>query len=134
MHTGVGTSAVRRREDDRIAGGETALEVELSDGEIIDAELLIFSAGVRPRDQIARDSGLEVGPRGGIITDAAVRRFKAQKIYLRATVCLRWVNARMAILQGRRPESRDAQRLAQIGNTFRTVWHRSAIHFGANGI
>jgi nitrite reductase (NADH) large subunit len=49
------------------------LKVTLSDETVIDAALVVFSAGVRPRDQIARDCGIEVGPRGGIITDLGLR-------------------------------------------------------------
>ncbi|MEU7214578.1 nitrite reductase large subunit NirB [Nocardia iowensis] len=65
VHTGVGTSSIEE------AGG--GVRVNLSDDSVIEASLVVFSAGVRPRDQIARDSGLEVGPRGGIITDLGLR-------------------------------------------------------------
>lgn len=40
--------------------------VLLADGDAIDAQVVVFSAGIRPRDELARDCGLEVGPRGGI--------------------------------------------------------------------
>lgn len=63
--------------------------------------------------------------RGRIIADAATRRFRAQKIYLRATAALRWVNSRTAILQGHRPHAGHAPALQQIRNTLRAV--RSAI-------
>ncbi|MEU5154947.1 nitrite reductase large subunit NirB [Glycomyces sp. NPDC021274] len=39
------------------------------EGVAYDTDLIIFAAGVRPRDQLARDCGIEVGERGGIITD-----------------------------------------------------------------
>jgi nitrite reductase (NADH) large subunit len=35
--------------------------------------MVVFAAGIRPRDQIARDAGLEVGPRGGVVVDEACR-------------------------------------------------------------
>lgn len=63
VHTGVGTSSIEPAEDG------AGLRVTLSDESAIDASLVVFSAGVRPRDQIARDAGLEVGPRGGAVTD-----------------------------------------------------------------
>ncbi|MEV0362912.1 nitrite reductase large subunit NirB [Nocardia fusca] len=66
VHTGVGTAGIER---DAAAGPAERLRVALSDDTVIDAALVVFSAGVRPRDQIARDAGLEVGPRGGVITD-----------------------------------------------------------------
>jgi nitrite reductase (NADH) large subunit len=39
------------------------------EGIAYDTDLIIFAAGVRPRDQLARECGIEVGERGGIITD-----------------------------------------------------------------
>ncbi|MFE9580775.1 nitrite reductase large subunit NirB [Nocardia sp. NPDC006044] len=65
VHTGVGTASI-----DAAGNG---IRVSLSDDSVIDASLVVFSAGVRPRDQIARDSGLEVGPRGGVITDLGLQ-------------------------------------------------------------
>ncbi|KXL43466.1 MAG: hypothetical protein FE78DRAFT_152262 [Acidomyces sp. 'richmondensis'] len=54
-----------------------------------------------------------------IITDASLRRFRAQKIYLRATAALRWVNSRNAVLQGQRAHAGHALALQQIRNTLR---------------
>jgi len=34
-----------------------------------EAQIVIVSAGIRPRDELARSSGLEVGDRGGIVVD-----------------------------------------------------------------
>ncbi|MFC9787773.1 nitrite reductase large subunit NirB [Rhodococcus sp. NPDC127528] len=65
VHAGVGTAG--------IAPGPDGVTVELSDGSVIEAALLVFSAGVRPRDQLAREAGLEVGERGGILTDHGCR-------------------------------------------------------------
>lgn len=59
-----------------------------------------------------------------IIADAAIRRFKAQKLYLRATAALRWVNARTTILQGQRPHAGHAPALQQIRNQLRNVSHQ----------
>ncbi|WP_433732363.1 nitrite reductase large subunit NirB [Nocardia sp. CA-129566] len=70
VHTGVGTASI---EADPAAESAERLTVTLSDESAIKAGLVVFSAGVRPRDQIARDSGIEVGPRGGIITDLGLR-------------------------------------------------------------
>ncbi|MER7561250.1 FAD-dependent oxidoreductase, partial [Nocardioides sp. NPDC126508] len=61
VHTGVGTAGISQ--------ADNGIVVELSDGSTIDASLLVFSAGVRPRDQLARDAGIAVGERGGILTD-----------------------------------------------------------------
>ncbi|MEU2030579.1 nitrite reductase large subunit NirB [Nocardia amamiensis] len=65
VHTGVGTSSIEATDQ--------GVQVTLSDESVIEAGLVVFSAGIRPRDQIARDAGLEVGPRGGIITDLGLQ-------------------------------------------------------------
>ncbi|MFF0384372.1 nitrite reductase large subunit NirB [Streptomyces sp. NPDC004286] len=67
VHTGAGTSAVDAGADGRVRA------VRLSDGTDLPAELVVFSAGVRARDQLARDCGLPVGERGGITVDASCR-------------------------------------------------------------
>ncbi|MFD0381063.1 nitrite reductase large subunit NirB [Streptomyces sp. NPDC127112] len=67
VHTGVGTQAVLTGDDGSVTG------MSLSDGSALDTELVVFSAGVRPRDQLARDCGLAVGERGGISVDARCR-------------------------------------------------------------
>jgi nitrite reductase (NADH) large subunit len=48
--------------------GETGAVQGLSfkQGDPLEAELVIISAGIRPRDDLARSAGLEVGARGGI--------------------------------------------------------------------
>jgi nitrite reductase (NADH) large subunit len=65
VHTG--TSATSIRPD-----GDRLLAV-LSNGTELDLDLVVFSAGVRPRDQLARESGLPVGERGGVVVDNGCR-------------------------------------------------------------
>jgi NADPH-dependent 2,4-dienoyl-CoA reductase/sulfur reductase-like enzyme/rhodanese-related sulfurtransferase len=43
--------------------------VELDDGSVVPAGLVVFAAGVRPDTALARAAGLEIGPRGGIAVD-----------------------------------------------------------------
>ncbi|MCQ8128701.1 nitrite reductase large subunit NirB [Methylomonas rivi] len=53
-----------------IDDGEQCLhKMNFADGEVLETDLILFSAGIRPRDDIARACGLEVGPRGGIVID-----------------------------------------------------------------
>ncbi len=40
--------------------------LEFADGASIDVDMVIVSAGIRPRDELARQTGLAVGERGGI--------------------------------------------------------------------
>lgn len=47
--------------------GESAIEaLEFSDHTQLKSDILIISAGIRPRDQLAKSAGLKVGERGGI--------------------------------------------------------------------
>ena len=66
VHTGAGTSSIAAQQDGRLA-------VELSDGTALLTDLVVFSAGVRPSDAVARSAGLDVGERGGVVTDVACR-------------------------------------------------------------
>ncbi|WP_292832854.1 FAD-dependent oxidoreductase [Microbacterium sp.] len=45
------------------------LRVELNSGAVLAADLVVLSAGVRPNVSLARDAGLVLGPRGGIVVD-----------------------------------------------------------------
>lgn len=40
-----------------------------ADGETLEVDFIVFSAGVRPQDKLARESGLTIGHRGGIAID-----------------------------------------------------------------
>jgi nitrite reductase (NADH) large subunit len=52
----------------QIVDGETCVnKMCFADGEELETDIILFSAGIRPRDDIARACGLEVGPRGGIV-------------------------------------------------------------------
>ncbi|MFF8604571.1 NAD(P)/FAD-dependent oxidoreductase [Streptomyces sp. NPDC015346] len=47
--------------------------VRLADGTEIEAGLVVFSAGIRPRDELAADAGLATGERGGFLVDDGLR-------------------------------------------------------------
>jgi NADPH-dependent 2,4-dienoyl-CoA reductase/sulfur reductase-like enzyme/peroxiredoxin family protein/rhodanese-related sulfurtransferase/TusA-related sulfurtransferase len=49
------------------------LHAELSTGETIDCTLAILAIGVRPEVDLARDAGVALGERGGIVVDAQMR-------------------------------------------------------------
>lgn len=54
----------------RIVAGESArYRMEFADGDALETDLVVFSAGIRPRDELARRCGLAVGERGGIVID-----------------------------------------------------------------
>jgi nitrite reductase (NADH) large subunit len=59
VHLGMQTAAVL---------GETAVEgLRFADGGVLAADMVVVSAGIRPRDELARAAGLAVGERGGIV-------------------------------------------------------------------
>jgi nitrite reductase (NADH) large subunit len=66
LRTGAVTESVRER-DGRAAG------LALKDADRVDADVVVFSAGIRPRDGLARTAGLEVAERGGVLVDQQCR-------------------------------------------------------------
>jgi len=60
-----GVNSVSRR-------GES-LSVTLKGGKTLDADLIILSIGVKPESTLAREAGLEVSDRGGIVVDEHLR-------------------------------------------------------------
>src|SRR5262245_46406548 len=72
VHVGVGTDSIQpaqRNRPVRRSAEDDSVRVTLSDGTFIDAGLVVFAAGVRPRDELARAAGLELAARGGVLTD-----------------------------------------------------------------
>lgn len=54
----------------RISRSSPGLELELADRAPLRTDLIVFSAGIRPRDELADSTeGLERGPRGGFVID-----------------------------------------------------------------
>ena len=52
-----------------IDGEQCKNKMIFADGETLETDLIIFSTGIRPRDEIARACGLKLGSRGGIAID-----------------------------------------------------------------
>jgi len=51
-----------------IVAGETCrYRMNFVDGSFLETDMIVFSAGIRPQDELARQYGLEVGERGGIV-------------------------------------------------------------------
>ncbi|WP_396587557.1 nitrite reductase large subunit NirB [Bermanella sp. R86510] len=46
-------------------------KMEFADGESLETDVILFSAGIRPQDAIAKQAELELGPRGGIVINDA---------------------------------------------------------------
>ncbi len=60
VHCSTATSGI-------VDGKKHLHRMEFGDGEQLETDLIIFSAGIRPQDELARSSGLEIGERGGIV-------------------------------------------------------------------
>ncbi len=44
-------------------------KMKFADGTELETDLILFSAGIRPRDELAKQAGLAMGERGGIVID-----------------------------------------------------------------
>jgi nitrite reductase (NADH) large subunit len=85
VHTGKSTSAIKDDAADRDVSvrpdppaGHNVLAdhrprrahcVAFADGSELQADIIVFSAGIRPRDELARQCQVTVGQRGGIVID-----------------------------------------------------------------
>jgi nitrite reductase (NADH) large subunit len=65
VHTGMATT--------EIAGDGQVHAMRFKEGDDLPVDLVVFSAGIRPRDALARDAGLALGERGGVVVDEACR-------------------------------------------------------------
>lgn len=62
VHTGKNTQKI-------VDGSDCAVAMHFADGDILETDLIVFSAGVRPDDKLARSADLKIGERGGIVID-----------------------------------------------------------------
>ncbi|OJU45938.1 MAG: nitrite reductase large subunit [Microbacterium sp. 69-7] len=65
---GVRTESITTRLDPDATGQVAGLEFR--DGSYAQTDVVVFTVGVRPRDELARGSGIDVDPRGGVLIDA----------------------------------------------------------------
>jgi NAD(P)H-dependent nitrite reductase large subunit/NAD(P)H-dependent nitrite reductase small subunit len=52
-----------------VLGDHAVTGLRFQDGTALDVDMIIVSAGIRPRDELARACGLEVGDRGGVVVN-----------------------------------------------------------------
>lgn len=62
VHTGKSTVDITE-------GAQARHRLRFADGTELEADVVVFSAGIRPRDNLARSAGLVVGERGGVVID-----------------------------------------------------------------
>ena len=62
VHTGRNTVEI-------VDGATARHRMVFADGTWLETDMIVFSAGIRPRDELARQSVLAIGPRGGVVID-----------------------------------------------------------------
>jgi len=60
VHTGKATNVIETGTNSRYA-------LKFNDGDELETDMVLFSAGIRPHDELAREFELEIGERGGIV-------------------------------------------------------------------
>lgn len=60
VHTGKNTSEI-------VSGTERRYRMNFADGSHLETDMIVFSAGIRPQDALAREFDLTLGERGGIV-------------------------------------------------------------------
>ncbi|MBL0730508.1 nitrite reductase large subunit NirB [Piscinibacter sp. HJYY11] len=66
VHTGRNTTEI-------VDGATARHRMVFADGTWLETDMIVFSAGIRPRDELARQCVLAVGPRGGVVIDSNCR-------------------------------------------------------------
>ena len=64
----LGVQVLTGRATQRIEDGSSARhQMVFQDDKLLETDMIVFSAGIRPRDELARDAGLEMGERAGVV-------------------------------------------------------------------
>ena len=71
VHTGKTTTEIGARID--LSGRQAVARLSFADGSTLPTDIVVFSAGIRPRDELGRAAGLAVAPRGGVVIDERCR-------------------------------------------------------------
>lgn len=70
----LGVTVHTSKNTQNIGDGDRCLhKMSFANGEELETDIVLFSAGIRPRDDLARESGIEIGSRGGIVIDKQCR-------------------------------------------------------------
>jgi nitrite reductase (NADH) large subunit len=63
----IGIDILLNKATQKIVGEGAIKGMDFGNGEVLEVDMLLVSAGIRPRDELAKTCGLEVGTRGGIL-------------------------------------------------------------------
>lgn len=65
----LGVSVHTSKSTAEIVSTPQGLQLVFTDGERLETDMVVFSAGIRPQDALARGAGLRIGERGGVCID-----------------------------------------------------------------
>jgi len=71
--TALGLKIYLNKNTTSIKGDTCISALTFSDDTEIEVDMLVISAGIKPRDELARSCGIEVGPRGGILVNGKMQ-------------------------------------------------------------
>lgn len=66
---GLGVNVLTSKATQQIQSTDDGLVMHFADDSTLVTDVIVFSAGIRPWDNLARDCGLDVGERGGVVVD-----------------------------------------------------------------
>ena len=69
----IGLNIHLNKATNQILGNGAITGMEFGEDDALDVDMLVISAGIRPRDELGKTSGLEMGARGGIVVDNRMR-------------------------------------------------------------
>lgn len=69
----LGLTCLLQKSTSQLLGDDRLTGIAFQDGSSIETDLLVISAGIRPRDELAKKIGLDVGERGGILVNAQMQ-------------------------------------------------------------
>ncbi|GGI91275.1 nitrite reductase large subunit NirB [Shewanella gelidii] len=73
-----------------VAGTTHRYRLNFADGSFLETDMLVFSAGIRPQDELAKQANIDIGERGGIVIDDRCRT-SAENVYAIGE-CALWEN------------------------------------------
>lgn len=69
----LGLTCFLQKSTTHILGDQQITGLAFADDTQLESDILIISAGIKPRDELAKAAGLTIGPRGGILVDEHMR-------------------------------------------------------------
>ena len=69
----LGVAVHLSKQTSEVVGEDAVTGIAFADGARLPIDMIVVSAGIKPRDELAREAGIARGNRGGIIVDDALR-------------------------------------------------------------